>query len=202
MQLQFITKKFILLAFLCAIVPACAELGYNPLDPNFQSAKEIAALEQSSVLLNYKLSTLNNGVSLVEKKYHDEGSILEIRRDWKGAITDAPAASMILLKATEETMPPKPLDPQNTRGLWNEYNWRTVEFFDLFETRNSIGYVLWRRFLVGGRLCVMFQQGWGETDTNTASHVLTGYYCNRPGDPFSDGQAETVVQSVSVWEES
>lgn len=201
MSFQLSIKKYLLLISLATLVSACSELGYNPLDPNYRSQTEIDALEQSSILINYKLSTLNQGVSLVEKKYHDEGSIVEVRRDWKGVVTDAPTASMVLLKTTGDAMPPPPGDPKDARGLWKEYNWRAVEYFDLFETNNDVGYVLWRKFLVGGRLCVIFQQGWGADSVQTSSHVLTGYYCNAPGVSLSDGQAETVVQSVSVWEE-
>ena len=195
-------KKYVLLSFVAVIVPACAEFGYNPLDPDFQPEEERAAIDQSSTLLSYDLVTLSDGVSLADKTYHDEGAILETRRDWKGRVTDAPTASMVLLEATGATMPPVPGDPKEARGLWKQYNWRTVEYFDLYETHNSIGHVLWRRFLVGGRLCVIFQQGWGGLEGATASHVLAGYYCNSPGDSFSDGQAETVVQSIRVWEES
>jgi len=187
---------------LAAFVPACAELGYNPLDPDFQPAEELETLAQPTTLLNYKLPSLNDGVSLVERVYHKDTNILETRRVWKGIVADAPVASLVLFEATKDILPGVSGDPKEARGVWKNHNWRTIEFFDLYETKNAIGYVLWRRMLSGGRICVMFQQGWGGIENISPSHVLTGYYCSAPGEELTAGQAETVVQSVSVWEEN
>ncbi len=132
-----------------------------------------------------------------------EEGVLEQRRDWRGP-PDYPAEAALVLRR-QVGAPEKPLvsagdaDPMDALAHWPKFQARTPTPQTLYATTNALGPALWRRFLAGPEICLVFHQRFADA-ADLVRRSLSGYFCAPPGEALSEGQAETVLQSVRVWE--
>lgn len=182
----------------------CNELGWNPLDPRNQvaeeTAKETAMIESvKPSQLSYSLSVFEGGSSIYDEYVDVENALIERRRDWSGSPEYPAKGGLVSIQAAGQNKVTPLADPSEATSLWKRFTHKTLVFETLYRSENALGDVLWRRFTQTGSVCVMFSQ----TLTGAAGiprRNLAGYYCAPPGVGLSEGQAETVVQSVRVWD--
>lgn len=182
----------------------CNEFGWNPLDPNYQSSTD--AKQKSEVIatvpatqLSYSLSVFEGGSSIYDEYVDIENALVERRRNWRGT-ADYPAhGGLVSVQATGRGQVTPIPDPADAKTFWSNFTHKTLLFETLYESENSLGTVLWRRYTMAGSVCVMFSQTLIGA-SQLPRRNLVGYYCAPPGVGLSEGQAETVVQSVRVWD--
>ncbi|MEQ8440341.1 MAG: hypothetical protein RIM33_18295 [Alphaproteobacteria bacterium] len=145
------------------------------------------------------MPTLNDSASFFDERRDPDRGLLLRRRTWQGPPERDVVASLIDVRRLDGTPMPPPPVPSEARNEWPRLAQRHLEFQTLYESRNAIGPVQWRRFVMGSHICVLFTQAWGPDDMEPQRHLL-GYYCAASGQELTDGQAETVVRSVRVYE--
>ncbi len=198
--MQNLTKILLFLAA-CAVAPGCDEIGWNPLDPEspdtFSANRTV--VPAPPVLLQMDLPTLNDSASFYDERRDLENALLLRRRTWRGPPGNAVEASLIEIRHLEYVPIGAPPPPSGAAQYWDRLKARSLDFQVLYESRNAVGPVLWRRFLMGPQICVLFTQGVAP-ESDAITRQLLGYYCAAPGEPFTDGQAETVIRAVRVQE--
>lgn len=173
---------------------ACAELGWNPLDPAYVPAEQQVDLPRPKTL-SFDLATLDGMPPAYKASVLSDPLRADRRMTWTGDQTTRPQASLLVRHSLDETALAYPADPKDAIAYWPDLAWRSLDFRTLFETRNGLGEALWRRFVMGPFTCVVFQQ-------TVETKILAGYYCSPAGDELRPGQAETVVQSARFEEGS
>lgn len=198
--MQNLTKILLFLAA-CGFTAGCDEFGWNPLDPEspdtFSANRTV--VPAPPVLLQMDLPTLNDSASFYDERRDLEQALLIRRRTWRGPPGNAVEASMIEIRHLEYVPIGAAPTPSDAVIYWERLKIRNLDFQVLYESRNAVGPVLWRRFVMGPQVCVLFTQGVAPESEAITRHLL-GYYCAAPGEPFTDGQAETVVRAVRVQE--
>lgn len=186
------------------LLVGCNEFGWNPLDPKYHASADakresamIAAVPTTQ--LSYSLSVFEGGSSIYDEYVDVENALVERRRSWRGTADYPASGGLVSVQATGQGRVVPIADPADAKVFWSNFTHKTLVFETLYESENSLGTVLWRRYTVAGSVCVMFSQtliGAGKLPRRN----LAGYYCAPPGVGLSEGQAETVVQSVRVWD--
>lgn len=190
---------------LCAALAAagltgCEKMSLPSFDLDFVTVEEDDPRLPPPTKLRFDIDVLDGGSSLLEQRLFEEVGLLERRRLWRGPPPDSASASLIVTRRLDGDPVPEAGDPKFAIEHWRYLSNKTVTFDALYESENAIGPVYWRRFTVAGNACVILQQGWGpEPDVTT--RLITGYYCQPPGVELSPGQAETVIRSVTLWDE-
>ncbi len=203
-----VQRLWILGVLVIGLAGGCNELGWNPLDPAFQAEQERKAFEELGprpppARLSISLDVFDGGSSLYEERPVLEEGVLEQRRDWRGR-PDYPAMAALVLRR-QIGAPEDPLtsagdvDPIDALAHWPDFQARNPTPQTLYATTNALGPALWRRFIAGPEICVVFHQRVAEAD-GLVRRSLSGYFCAPPGESLTEGQAETVVQSVRVWD--
>jgi|GEM_PF-951417 len=192
--------KILLLLVSCAIVTGCDEFGWNPLDPEALAAGSTNQSEFQPVLLDFSVPTLNDSASFFDERRDPDRGLLLRRRTWQGPPEQDVLASLIDIRRLDGTpMTEAPPVPSAARSHWPRLEQRQLVFQTLYASENAVGTVQWRRFVMGPQICVLFTQAWGPDEAMPLRHLL-GFYCAPSGQELSDGQAETVVRSVRVYE--
>ncbi len=188
---------------IASLLAGCNEFGWNPLDPNNPSATES---EQETVIaavppteLSYSLSVFEGGSSIYDEYVDAENAQIERRRDWSGPADYPARGGLVSVQATGQNQVEPVADPADVQIYWPTFAHKTLVFEKLYQSENSFGPVRWRRFTVAGSICVMFSQTLTGAG-NLPRRRLAGYYCAPAGTNLTEGQAETVVQSVRVWD--
>lgn len=193
--------KILLIIAACAGLSACDEFGWNPLDPD--STDSFSANhpppEAPVLLMELDLPTLTDSASFYDQRVDIDRGLLIRRRTWRGPPGNDVAASMMEIRGSEENPLGEPPHPSAAARVWEVLSHRQLDFQILFSSRNAVGPVLWRRFVMGPQVCVLFSQGITPNGTVTTRHLL-GYYCSPSGVGLTDGRAETVIRSVKLQE--
>jgi len=181
---------------------ACNEFGWNPLDPRYQASAEAEKKDAVTASvppsqLSYSLSVFEGGSSIYDEYVDVENARIERRRDWSGNVDYPARGGIVTIQATGQGQVTPLQDPADAQPFWPVFSHKTLVFEKLFQSENALGGVRWRRFTVAGSVCVMFTQTLIGA-SNIPRRNLAGYYCAPPGTGLSEGQAETVVQSVRV----
>lgn len=166
----------------------CAEFGWNPLDPDYVPPEKQVDLPRPKTLA-FDLGTLADVPATYKAEILSDPLRADRRKSWTGDVDRQPQASLVLRHSMTDKPLAFPQDPKDAVAYWPDMAWRSLDFQTLYETRNRLGPALWRRFVMGPFTCVMMNQTVGQT-------ALAGYYCSPAAEELSDGQAETVVQSV------
>lgn len=196
--MQFLSK-ILFISGICLIASGCDEVGWNPLDPRNVSAPRESASALPPIILRIDVPTLDDGATFYDTRQDPEAGLIFRRRTWRGPPEADVAASLMEVRRIDgAAMAPAPA-PSQAVANWQSLSQRSLDFQVLFASRNALGPVQWRRFVMGPRICVVFSQGVALDEEPPTRHVL-GYYCAAAGDPLSDGQAETVVRAVRVQE--
>lgn len=187
-----------------AALAGCNEFGWNPLDPNSPSGAESAADPAAVAVvpqtrLTYSLSVFEGGSSLYDEYVDQENGQIERRRDWSGPADYPARGGLVSVQAMGQGQVQPVEDPADAQVYWATFAHKTLVFEKLYQSENSLGRVLWRRFTAAGNVCVMFSQTLTGAG-NLPRRKLAGYYCAPAGIGLSEGQAETVIQSVRVWD--
>ena len=167
---------------------ACSELGWNPLDPDYIPPEQDVTLPTPAALA-FDLPTLGTLTPVYKATVLADPLRADRRQSWSGDETTEPQASIMVRYSMDETPLAIPVDPKDAIAYWPALSWRSLDSQTLYETRNALGPVLWRRFVMGPFTCVILQQ-------TVQNKLLAGYYCSPAGEELSEGQAETVAQSV------
>lgn len=175
----------------------CDEFGWNPLAPGPDDPLAAVDLPPPTEM-TFTLPTLEKASIQNDRSYDEDTDILVRKRDWNAASADTVEAGLLVRRRLSGGPVPIPNDPRDAVAYWHRLTLRHLRFYDLYESRNSIGPVLWRRFTMGPKICVMFVQGW--TPDSAAARAVAGYYCAAPGTALTEGQAESVVRSVRLRE--
>ena len=187
------TKTTLLAAFATAwALFGCQATLLGPVEP--------APISQADGRLNLDLATLSDQAPMRTRLAAPSDPVIEERIDWQRSDQDDPFAGLVLREFRSVAGTPStlavPADPRESVGQWNILARRALYFDDRFTTSNTFGPATWRRFTMGGSICVVFSQ----SRAAEAGAVLEGFYCAPAGGQLSIGQAETVVQSVQVRE--
>lgn len=191
--------KIPLFLVLCALLPGCDEFGWNPLDTERIAAENANRTFAPPILLDIAVPTLSDSASFFDESLDEETGILNRRRTWRGPPDNDVAASLLERRRLDGAALGEPPLPSIAARHWERLSQRQLVFQTLYESRNAIGPVLWRRFTMGPAICVLFSQGWSPDGAAPTRH-LVGYYCAPSGQALTDGQAETVIRAVRVRE--
>lgn len=196
--------KIPLFLVLCAVLPGCDELGWNPLDTQRIAAENANRTFAPPILLDIAVPTLSDSASFFDESLDEETGILNRRRTWRGPPGNDVAASLMELRRLDGAELGEPVPPDLAVRYWEVLGQRQLVFQKLYQSQNAVGPVLWRRFTMGPAVCVLFTQGWSpqgwSPGSGTPTRHLLGYYCAPSGQQLTDGQAETVVRAVRVRE--
>lgn len=193
------TAKILTFLLLCVIPTGCDEFGWNPLDPEYQSANSTNQTKIPAILLKFSVPTLNDSASFFDERTDPETGVITRRRTWRGPPGNDVSASILENRYLSGAVLGTPPQPELAVQYWDQLRQRQLDFKVLYASENAIGAVQWRRFVMGAKVCVVFSQGWSAGNSPPTRHIM-GYYCAAAGHPLTDGQAETVVQSVRVQE--
>jgi len=191
--------KILLFLAICAISTGCDEIGWNPLDPDELSGRSANHVDAPPILLEIAVPTLADSASFYDARTERETGLQIRRRSWRGPPSNDVSASLIEIRHIDAAPLGDPPAPDQIMSYWPQLAQRQLIFQVLYSSRNAIGPVLWRRFVMGPQICVMFTQGWSPDGGPPTRHLL-GHYCAPSGVELSDGQAETVVRSVRIRE--
>ncbi|MCR9221337.1 MAG: hypothetical protein NXI21_14020 [Alphaproteobacteria bacterium] len=184
----------------CDAVGLDGGIGLDALTPDehlFQSVDEDDPRAPPATVMRFDVPTLADASSLLSTRINEDEAIFERRRVWRTADAAGVHASIVVQSRTNGREIDYPSDMREAIRLWPDLLLKNVAFGTLYQSRNALGEVLWRRFEAGGQLCVLFQQGIGP-NPGEALRRVAGYYCAPAGDAFTPGQAETVVRSVRL----
>ncbi len=181
------------------VLSGCDGVTLPDFDLDFITVEEDDPRLPPPTKLRFNIYVLEGGSSLLEQRLYEEVGLLERRRLWRGPPPDSASASLVVTRKLDDGPLPAAGDPQYAIGHWKSLDLKTTVFDALYESENALGPVRWRRFTVAGQSCVALQQGWGP-EPEITTRLITGYYCQPPGVQLTPGQAETVVQSVTLWD--
>lgn len=170
---------------------ACAEFGWNPLDPTYVPPEEMQTVPNVENLRFDLLVFEGHTAKLVESELTDPHPITQRRFTWRGDDNFTPQAEIISWHSQSTKPLPDIADPKQFKDWFSVFRNKKLRYLDYFQTYNSLGKVLWRRIAYGPAICLIFQQDWNDV-------LLTGYYCAADADPLSAGQGETIIQSIKV----
>lgn len=183
---------------------ACDSVVLAPFTEDERNFREVPADDPRAprprTRLGLDLPTLEGASSLVTTRIAPGAGLHERRRSWRTGAPDGLSASIVLRRRLDGGEIAVPGDIREALKLWPELAVKTADYEPLHHSRNALGRVFWRRFVIGGRICVLFQQGVGP-DPDAPTRRLAGYYCAAAGDGLTPGQAESVVRAVRLVDE-
>ena len=158
----------------------------------------VVAIKSAQARLLLPLRILNGSTvarrrfTSADERYIEEDAL------WTGQIGSPVTAGMLLSESRSGPPLTDAEDPAETADHWAVFRGKRKTFGDLVGSKNVLGPVLWRRSWAGATTCVVFLQRWFQSPPAGPASILSGFYCNAPGDILSPGEAETVVQSIGI----
>ena len=159
---------------------------------------EVVSIKAAQSRLVLSLHTLAGGTVVRRRFTSSDGHYVEEDALWSGPPGSKVTAGILLSES--RTGPPisDATDPAGTVEHWAPFRNKQRTFGDLIGSKNVLGPVLWRRSRIGTTTCVAFLQRWIHNPPLGPASTLSGFYCAAPGDTFTPGEAETVVQSLGL----
>ena len=177
---------------------ATTKFAQKPEAPRKIPSGQVIAIKSAQARLLLPLRVLKGGTVARRRFTSANGHYVEEDALWTGPVANPVTAGMLLSES--RTGPPvtDAEDPAETADHWAAFRGKRKTFGDLVGSNNVLGPVLWRRSWAGATTCVVFLQRWYQSPPAGPASLLSGFYCNAPGNILSPGEAETVVQSIGI----
>jgi hypothetical protein len=177
---------------------ATTKFARKPVAPRQVPSGRVVAIKSAQARLLLPLRVLNGGTVARRRFTSANGRYIEEDALWTGPVASPVTAGMLLSESRAGPPVTDAEDPAETANHWAAFRGKRKTFGDLVGSNNVLGPVLWRRSRAGATACVVFLQRWHQSPPAGPASLLSGFYCNAPGDTLSPGEAETVVQSIGI----
>ena len=170
----------------------------KPVAPGEIPSGRVIAIKSAQARLLLPLRVLNGGIVARRRFTSIDGRYIEEDALWTGPGASPVTAGMLLSESRAGPPITDAEDPAETADHWAAFRGKRKTFGDLIGSKNVLGPVLWRRSRVASTTCVVFLQRWYQSPPAGPASLLSGFFCNAPGETLTPGEAETVVQSLGI----
>lgn len=170
----------------------------KPVVPGETPSGRVIDIKSTQARLLLPLRVLNGGTVARRRFTSADGRYIEEDALWTGPGTSPVTAGMLLSESRAGPPVTDAEDPAETADHWAAFRGKRKTFGDLVGSNNVLGQVLWRRSRAGATTCVVFLQRWSQSPPAGPASLLSGFFCNAPGETLTPGEAETVVQSIGI----
>lgn len=177
---------------------AAAKFARKPVAPGEIPSGRVIAIKSAQARLLLPLRILNGGTVARRRFTSANGRYIEEDALWIGPGASPVTAGMLLSESRAGPPVTDAEDPAETADHWAAFRGKRKTFGDLIGSKNVLGPVLWRRSRIAATTCVVFLQRWYKSPPAGPASLLSGFYCNAPGETLTPGEAETVVQSLGI----
>ena len=166
--------------------------------PEPDLAGKVINISNSQARLIMALPTLRGGIVARQRFSSTDGHYTEEDALWFGPDNNPVTAGVLLSESRSGPPITDADDPAGVVDHWPTFRGKRRTFGDLIGTKNILGLALWRRSRISAMTCVVFLQRWSGRKTKGPASTLSGFYCAKPGETLTPGEAETVVQSLGI----